>query len=147
MIVDISVPRNVDPKLGQLQNLFVFDVDDLDKVMESSRQSRKSAAEAAEQIIAAELAEYLSQKKQRKNLSNIGKFHKLVNQTVEKEIRKSLRKNEVMNEAQIVITAEAVAKKLVAQAAFLAKSNSRLESGSETVGEALQFLFNLNESE
>ena len=147
VIVDISVPRNVDPKLGQLQNLFVFDVDDLDKVMESSRQSRKSAAEAAEQIIAAELAEYLSQKKQRKNLSNIGKFHKLVNQTVEKEIRKSLRKNEVMNEAQIVITAEAVAKKLVAQAAFLAKSNSRLESGSETVGEALQFLFNLNESE
>jgi glutamyl-tRNA reductase len=147
VIVDISVPRNVAPELGQLQNIFVFDVDDLDKVMESSRQSRKSAAEAAEQIIAAELADYLSQKKQRKNLSNIGKFHKLVNKIAQKEIRKSLRKNEIMNEDQVLITAEAIAKKLVAHAASLAKSNSRLESDSETVGDALQFLFNLKNHE
>jgi len=147
VIVDISVPRNVDPALGQLPNIFVFDVDDLDKVMESSRQSRKNAAEAAEQIIASELTEYLSQKKQRKSLTHIGKFHQLVNQTVQKEIRKSLRKSKTLGDAQIRITAEAIAKKLVAHAASLAKSNSRLEGGSETVGDALQFLFNLEDSE
>ena len=147
VIVDISVPRNVAPELGQLSNIFVFDVDDLDKVMESSRQSRKSAAEAAERIIAAELAEYISQKKQRKNLTNIGKFHQLVSHVVQKEIRKSLRKSETMTEAQTLITADAVAKKLVAHAAALAKSNSKLEAGSETVGDALQLLFNLKDSE
>lgn len=147
VIVDISVPRNVDPELGKLENTFVFDVDDLDKVMERSRQSRKSAAEAAEQIIAAELSEYISQKKQRKNLFNIGKFHQLVTTVVQKEIQKSTRKNEQLSEAQILITAEAVAKKLVAHAAFLAKSNVRIERGSESIGDALQFLFNLTDNE
>ena len=32
--VDISVPRNIDPRLENIENGFLFDIDDLDKVME-----------------------------------------------------------------------------------------------------------------
>jgi glutamyl-tRNA reductase len=147
VIVDISVPRNVDPILGQLKNIFVFDIDDLDKVMESSRQARKSAAAAAEKIIIEELAEFTSQRRQRENLVNIGKFHAWVRQIVIREINKSLRINPQLDESQISITADAVAKKLVSNPAFLARADLRLENEANSVGDVLQLLFKLSHEE
>src|SRR5262249_56094975 len=37
LFVDISVPRNVDPELGRLDNAFLFDVDDLESLAEANR--------------------------------------------------------------------------------------------------------------
>jgi glutamyl-tRNA reductase len=147
VVVDISVPRNVDPDIGKIPNIFVFDVDDLDKVMESSRQSRRSAAEAAEVIIASEMAEYISSKKQRRNLVHVGKFHQLITGVVQKEIQKSIRNKGQFDENQIKITADAVAKKLVAHAAQLARSEVQIENGSGSIGDVLQLLFKLPEDE
>lgn len=147
VIVDISVPRNVDPSLGKLKNLFVFDVDDLDKVMESSRQARKTAAQAAEQIIREELAEFISQRRQRENLVNVGKFHAWVRTVVQREIIKSLRASSAFDDSQIQITADAVAKKLVAHPAFLARSDVRVENEFDSIGDVLELLFRLSDGE
>ncbi|MBM3381223.1 MAG: glutamyl-tRNA reductase [Betaproteobacteria bacterium] len=147
VIVDISVPRNVDPALGQLKNIFVFDIDDLDKVMESSRVARKAAAAAAEKIIVDELAEFTSQRRQRENLVNIGKFHAWVRQIVILEVNKSLKASPQLDEKQIGITADAVAKKLVSHPAFLARADLRIEHDANSVGDVLQLLFKLSQEE
>src|SRR6266481_6071999 len=39
--IDISVPRNVDPAIGELPNLFVFDIDDLESVITSNIRERE----------------------------------------------------------------------------------------------------------
>ncbi|HYH85237.1 MAG TPA: glutamyl-tRNA reductase [Pyrinomonadaceae bacterium] len=57
--IDISVPRNVDPKVGEVTNLFVFDVDDLESVVASNLREREREAARAERIIEAEIAEFL----------------------------------------------------------------------------------------
>lgn len=147
VLVDISVPRNIDPALGKLDNIFVFDVDDLDKVMESNRKSREKAAVDAENIIKIELEEFISHRRQRENLVNVGRFHQWVRQIVVREIEKSLRNPEGMTETQIQITADAVAKKMVAHPALLARTDSRLDSGSDSVGEVLRALFKLDQHE
>ncbi|HET7288880.1 MAG TPA: glutamyl-tRNA reductase, partial [Thermodesulfobacteriota bacterium] len=41
LLVDISVPRNIDPAIGRLDNAFLFDVDDLEAVAEANRAERK----------------------------------------------------------------------------------------------------------
>jgi glutamyl-tRNA reductase len=143
VIVDISVPRNVDPSLGSLENVFVFDIDDLDKVMESGRTARRAASLAAEEIIQDELAEFISQKRQRENLVNVGKFHSMVRSIVIKEISKSLRSTKSLDDPQIEITADAIAKKLVAHPALLARSDVRADSEKSAVGDLLQLLFKL----
>ncbi|HEX7175585.1 MAG TPA: glutamyl-tRNA reductase [Pyrinomonadaceae bacterium] len=56
--IDISVPRNVDPRVGEVANLFVFDVDDLESVVASNLCERAREAKRAEQIVEAETAQF-----------------------------------------------------------------------------------------
>jgi glutamyl-tRNA reductase len=52
--VDISVPRNVDPAVAEIDNLFVFDVDDLEAVVVSNLREREREAARAALIVEAE---------------------------------------------------------------------------------------------
>jgi glutamyl-tRNA reductase len=54
LLVDISVPRNVDPAIGRLDNAFLFDVDDLESIAEANRAEREREALRAEEIIEVE---------------------------------------------------------------------------------------------
>ena len=56
--IDISVPRNVDPAVAQLSNLFVFDVDDLEAVVASNIREREREAERAELIVESEVMQF-----------------------------------------------------------------------------------------
>ena len=56
--IDISVPRNVDPDVGKLGNLFVFDVDDLEAVVASNIREREREAERAELIVESEVMQF-----------------------------------------------------------------------------------------
>jgi glutamyl-tRNA reductase len=56
--IDISVPRNVDPAVGAIGNLFVFDVDDLEAVIASNIREREREAERAELIVESEVMQF-----------------------------------------------------------------------------------------
>jgi glutamyl-tRNA reductase len=56
--IDISVPRNVDPAVAKLANLFVFDVDDLQAVVASNIREREREAERAELIVESEVTQF-----------------------------------------------------------------------------------------
>jgi glutamyl-tRNA reductase len=56
--IDISVPRNVDPSVARLDNLFVFDVDDLEAVVASNIREREREAERAELIVESEVMQF-----------------------------------------------------------------------------------------
>ncbi|HEX8175376.1 MAG TPA: glutamyl-tRNA reductase [Pyrinomonadaceae bacterium] len=57
-IIDISVPRNVDPAIGEINNLFVFDIDDLESVIASNIREREKEAERAELIVESEVMQF-----------------------------------------------------------------------------------------
>lgn len=54
-IIDISVPRNIDPEINNIDNVYLYDVDDLQGVVDSNVQGRQKEAEKAEAIIADEI--------------------------------------------------------------------------------------------
>jgi glutamyl-tRNA reductase len=56
--IDISVPRNIDPAVGQIPNLFVFDIDDLEAVVASNIREREREAERAELIVESEVMQF-----------------------------------------------------------------------------------------
>jgi glutamyl-tRNA reductase len=56
--IDISVPRNVDPAVAKLGNIFVFDVDDLEAVVASNIREREREAERAELIVESEVMQF-----------------------------------------------------------------------------------------
>lgn len=53
--IDISVPRNIDPLVNNIDNAYVYDVDDLQGVVSSNIAERNKEAEAAERIIIEEI--------------------------------------------------------------------------------------------
>jgi glutamyl-tRNA reductase len=54
-VIDIAVPRNVDPAVNDLEHVFLYDIDDLGRAVEANRRARTREAEQAEQIIDAEI--------------------------------------------------------------------------------------------
>ena len=56
--IDISVPRNLDPAIGDLPNAFVFDIDDLESVISSNIREREREAERAELIVDSEVMQF-----------------------------------------------------------------------------------------
>lgn len=57
-LIDISVPRNIDPGAGKVPNVFVFDVDDLESVISSNIREREREAERAELIVQSEVMQF-----------------------------------------------------------------------------------------
>ncbi len=57
-ILDIAVPRDVDVAVGQLGNVFLYDIDDLRTVATSNIERRKDELPAAESLIAPEVEKY-----------------------------------------------------------------------------------------
>jgi glutamyl-tRNA reductase len=51
VLIDISVPRNIDPAAGDVDNVFSYDIDDLATVVEANLQERLKAASSAEKIV------------------------------------------------------------------------------------------------
>ncbi len=50
-MVDLAVPRDIEPEVANLSDVYLYTVDDLQNVIESNLQSRKEAAHQAEEII------------------------------------------------------------------------------------------------
>ena len=58
-LVDIAVPRDVDPAINSIDNMFVYDIDDLQQVADANLEQRKCEAERAESIVEEELAKLM----------------------------------------------------------------------------------------
>ncbi|MBZ5571537.1 MAG: glutamyl-tRNA reductase [Acidobacteriia bacterium] len=55
VIVDIALPRDIDPSVRQVPGIFLYDIDDLQKVVNHNAGERQSAAGEAEKLVAAEV--------------------------------------------------------------------------------------------
>ena len=54
-MVDIAVPRDIEPEVGDLDDIYLYTVDDLQSVIDENMKSRKQAADQAEEMIIEEV--------------------------------------------------------------------------------------------
>ena len=57
-ILDIALPRDVDPAVGQLENVFLYDLDDLQAVVSANLERRRADLPSAEELISGEVARF-----------------------------------------------------------------------------------------
>lgn len=57
-LIDIAVPRDLDPELNDLDNVYLYDIDDLKSVVEINKAEREREAERAAGIIAEEVIKF-----------------------------------------------------------------------------------------
>ena len=59
-LIDISVPRNLDPRIGGLENVYLYDIDDLQGIASANLQVRLNEAEECDKIVEHEMSEFLN---------------------------------------------------------------------------------------
>ncbi len=58
-MVDIAVPRDIEPEVGELNDVYLYTVDDLHEVIEENRRSREAAAQEADEIIDTQVTRFM----------------------------------------------------------------------------------------
>lgn len=76
-MVDIAVPRDIDPDVGKLEDIYLFTIDDLENVVQENMESRREAARDAGELLAAEIALF---EQQLKTLDAVPTIRELRNQ-------------------------------------------------------------------
>ncbi|ATO33198.1 glutamyl-tRNA reductase [Dickeya dianthicola] len=59
LMVDIAVPRDIEPEVGRLPNIYLYSVDDLQAIIQHNLAQRKAAAVQAESIVQQECSEFM----------------------------------------------------------------------------------------
>ena len=57
-LIDIAVPRDIDPKLNELNDIFLYNIDDLNQIAQENQKSRNKAVSQAEGIIDQQVDEF-----------------------------------------------------------------------------------------
>lgn len=57
-MVDIAVPRDIDPAISELENVFLYDIDDLEGIVQANLEERRVVAEKIELMIEAEMVAF-----------------------------------------------------------------------------------------
>jgi glutamyl-tRNA reductase len=62
-LIDIAVPRNIEPSVNDLDNVFLYDIDDLQEVVNANLRERLKEAERAEEIVKQEVERMMARLK------------------------------------------------------------------------------------
>ena len=89
-MVDIAVPRDIEAEVGELEDVYLYTVDDLQEIIQENLQSRQAAAEQAEEIIEVQVSHFMGWLRSLDAVSAIRAYRS----------RAEITRNEVLNKAR-----------------------------------------------
>ena len=102
--IDIAVPRDVDPEVGKLKGVTLYNIDDLESVVEKNLQSRQREAILAKKIVAEDVAAVMERFKYLKFQPLMANLSERAEQIRLREIRRVASKlSDVTDEEQKII--------------------------------------------
>jgi glutamyl-tRNA reductase len=144
--VDIAVPRDLDPDIHELDDVYLYTVDDLDKVILQGLHSRESAVSDANRILDEEAARYLSIERAREVVPLITALRDqgdALRGQVMQQARRRLAKGADSDEVLEFVTASLL-KKLLHQPTVRLREAG--ENSDEKLIEAARNLFGLDDN-
>lgn len=104
VMVDLAVPRDMEPEIGKLQDIYLYTVDDLGEIVKEGMQFRSSAVQNAEEIIDHQVRQFMQWLQKRSSLPLI---HQLMQKSEEMqhiEIEKAKKRLMKGDAPEVVIT-------------------------------------------
>jgi glutamyl-tRNA reductase len=89
-LIDLAVPRNVDPACGHLSDVYAYDVDDMEKVVESTHEARRGEALRAEAIVEAEVMAFAREREARAALPVLVQLRRRAEAIAREEAQRTL---------------------------------------------------------
>ena len=146
-MIDISNPRNIDPDVDKVDNVYLYDIDDLQGKVDVNTEGRAKEAEKAEQLIMLEIETYLQWERALDAVPTIVDLREKVEDMRQRELDKALGSlNELTEDQKRAVTAmsQAIVNKLLhAPLVVLKQAASTPGEGDATIAVARR-LFNLD---
>ena len=102
-MVDIAVPRDIEPQVGELEDVYLYTVDDLTEVIEENQRSRQDAAQEAEQLIEQGAGQFMRQLRELEAVDTLTQLRAKHTQLAEEELARALRQLEQGKPAEEVM--------------------------------------------
>ncbi|MFH1703595.1 MAG: glutamyl-tRNA reductase [Nitrospirota bacterium] len=126
-IIDISVPRNIDPKINDLDNVYLYNIDDLQGIVDENMFERKKEAEKAERIIEEEIEPFFQWLSSLDSVPTIVALREKMEKIKNDEIEKLLNRFPDLDEKQrkaIEYMASSIVNKLIHPPTIALKKDS-----------------------
>jgi len=111
-IIDIAVPRDVDPAVGRLENVFLYDIDNLKDVMEANLAQRRKEIKKVQTIVEEETAQFMRWFEALAVSPTIADLHHKAETIRQAEVEKALRRLGTLSDRERNIV-EALSKGIV----------------------------------
>lgn len=93
-VLDLAVPRDFEPRIAQLQNVYLYSIDDLKQVCEENRRQREKEWPKAERILEEETRKFVHELHRRETGSTIQRFKSQAEETKVRELERLMAKLE-----------------------------------------------------
>lgn len=143
--IDIAVPRDIEPRVNQIDNVYLYDIDDLQGVCELNREGRLKEAERAEHIVAEETLKFLKWLETLNIVPTIVALREKAEAIRKSELQRTFAQLSHLGERErraIEILTESILKKLLHDPIIFLKKKGERES-MELFVDYTQQLFNL----
>ncbi|MBK8171844.1 MAG: glutamyl-tRNA reductase [Sandaracinaceae bacterium] len=147
LLVDIAVPRDVDPRVGTISNVILYDIDDLEKVSGENLAERLREASVAEQIVEGEVREFEEWRRSLVLTPTIVALRETFQQVVRDELARTTSRLSLREEDKRALErmGEAIVTKLLHQPLQELKRGAEDSDGAEMIA-AVRKLFDLETS-
>ncbi|MDF1624276.1 MAG: glutamyl-tRNA reductase [Pseudohongiella nitratireducens] len=144
LLVDLAVPRDIEPEVGQIADAYLYSVDDIRDVIEDGVKSRAQAAEQAAAIIERGVEDYLRQQRERNAVATLREYREHADTIREAELEKAMKMLAKGAEPEAVLAslARGVTNKLIHAPSVKMKQASA--DGRDEVVQLARELFDLN---
>jgi glutamyl-tRNA reductase len=141
--VDLTLPRNVEPSANELENVYVYDLDDLERMAAQNRDLREAHVGKAEEIVETELRAFLSSMRERQSVPVLARLRAHAEALARAEAERALASLHGLDEKQQK-TIRAMASAIVNKLLHAPTSRLRAEAGQGPLGDAAAALFGLD---
>ncbi len=142
VLVDIAVPRDIEPSVADLPSVRLFDIDDLQAQAQANRQARLAEVDAVEAIVEQEVARFADWLRQNSATPTIAQLRKRAERAREQELERTLARLPDVSEAtrkRVEAMSKAIVKRILHEPVTKLKA-----SGGQRHIEAARELFGLD---
>ncbi|MDT4840592.1 Glutamyl-tRNA reductase [compost metagenome] len=90
-MVDIAVPRDIEPEVGELDDVYLYTVDDLHEVVAENLKSRQGAAQAAEELVGAGVDDFMQRLRELAAVDVLRAYRQQAERQRDDELARALR--------------------------------------------------------
>lgn len=144
-LIDIAVPRDIDPKVNDLDNAYLYDVDDLQGVVQANLKERKKEASKAEAIVEQEIGQFHQWLANLEVKPTIIALRRKLEEIRQQEVEKTFGNLKDLSDKErksIEAMANAIINKILHQPTAILKQSQNDTSGEDYV-DAIRTLFDL----